>query len=94
MFGRLLSRFGARGRARELAQESCRRLRPGEPILGTWLCANEPERYVVRVFLGERTGDPVKGLPRWRECLIFAVNKDCTVAELVNNDERYRPVVR
>ncbi|MCL2310276.1 MAG: hypothetical protein FWC42_08415 [Proteobacteria bacterium] len=98
LFGGQLSDFFAHRRAqkhaRSLAEELCRRLRPNEPILGTALCADEDERYIVRVFCGKRTEEPASTLPPWRECLIVAVTKDNMVAELTKDGGPYQPVIR
>ncbi|MDR2710539.1 MAG: hypothetical protein LBB65_04270 [Burkholderiales bacterium] len=85
----------ARKRALVRAEELGRRLRPGEPIMGVWLCAKEDTRYVVRVFCGKRYEPVARMGPPWRECLIIAVNKnDETAAELIEGAEPYSPIIR
>lgn len=87
--------MGGRAIARRMARESCRALLPEEPILGASVCADEPGRYVVRVFCGNR---PVSvetyRLPPWRECLIFAVAKDTHAVQQLTDNEKYYPVIR
>jgi hypothetical protein len=92
MLASLFSRFFLRRRARAQAEAACRRLRPGAPIVGTWLCAEEPERFVVRVFCGTRA-ESLRA-PQWNECLVFAVTPDAARAELLVDDVAYRPTVR
>jgi hypothetical protein len=93
VFGALLRGFGARRRPRTAAELACRALRPGERLHGSWVCADEAGRYVVRLFCGERRELAVK-LPPWRECLVFFVKKGTQVAELIVDDGPYRPVIR
>lgn len=84
----------AKAIAKELAAQSCRILRPDEPIFGTVVCADEPDRYVVRVFCGNRRFEPeYLRMPSWRECLIFAVMKNNFSVEQIENGE-YQPVIR
>jgi hypothetical protein len=86
---------GARALARRMARQSCRALLPQEPILGTSVCADEPDRYVVRGFCGNRTTSTENyRLPPWRECLIFAVTKDTYDVERLIDNEKYYPVIR
>ena len=92
---KLFPRTHARAMAKEAASRACHTLLPGEPILGATICADEPGRYVVRVFCGNRPASPeVYRLPPWRECLIFAVMKDTYSAEQIRADEKYRPMIR
>ena len=91
---KLFPRMRARASAREAASQACHALRPGEPILGSCICADEPNRYVVRVYCGNRPDFEIHRLPPWRECLIFAVMKDTSSAEQIMNDEKYRPIIR
>ena len=80
--------------AQELAAQSCQALRPDDSILGAIVCADEPDRYVVRVFCGERRFEPeYPRLPPWRECLIFAVTKDKFSVEPIMSRE-YQPTIR
>ena len=62
--------------------------------MGTWLCAEETDRYVVRVFCGLRAEEPVRRMPPWRECIVFAVTKQTFVASVVVDDEANRPRLR
>jgi hypothetical protein len=57
------------------------------------ICADESERYVVRVFVGLR-GQNQRMLPPWRECLIFGVRKDGDPSAVLVEDARYQPVLR
>lgn len=96
---KLFPRLRARATAREAATRLCRNLLPdGEPIRGSVICADEPDRYVVRVFCGTREVSlDTYMLPPWRECLIFAVAKDTYSAALLTDDddeEKYRPAIR
>jgi hypothetical protein len=86
--------FRARRRACKVAGDLCRDLRPGEPILGTTICANESDRYVIRVFCGQRAEEEPSMHPGWRECLIVSVKKGSDQAELITDDAGYRPVIR
>jgi hypothetical protein len=94
MLRTLVAGFGARRRAREVASHLCRQLLPGEPVLGTWICANESDRYVVRVFCGQQADATASREPGWRECLIVAVKKGSDVAQLITDDAEYRPTIR
>jgi hypothetical protein len=58
------------------------------------ICADEPERYVVRVFVGRRDDTIAAKLPPWRDCLVFAVPKDRGPPSLLVDDARYRPTIR
>lgn len=79
----------------EAASQACHSLFPDEQIRRTSICADEPSRYVVRVFCGDRPTSPeLLKLPPWRECLIFAVMKNSYAAERVTDDEKYRPTLR
>jgi hypothetical protein len=92
---RLFPRLRARAIAREAARLACHDLLPGEAIMSASVCADEPSRYVVRVFCGERPASAeARMLPPWRECLIFAVTKNTYVAARVTDDEKYRPTIR
>lgn len=92
---KLFPRLCARALAREAATRLCRAALPGEPILGSVICADEPGRYVVRVFCGNRPASPDTYMsPPWRECLIFAVTKDTYSAARLTDDEEYRPTIR
>jgi hypothetical protein len=82
--------FRARRRACKVAGDLCRDLRPGEPVLGTSICANESDRYVVRVFCGQRTEEEPRTGPGLRECLIVSVKKGSDLAELITEDSAYR----
>jgi hypothetical protein len=78
--------------AQRVAREACARLMPNEPILGTALCANEPDRYVVRVFCGKR--DPyVERLPPWTDCKVFVVPNNGGPIQQVD-DAKYCPTLR
>ena len=71
---KLFPSMQAKATAKKLAAQSCQILRPNEPIFGVIVCADEIERYVVRVFCGKRRFEPEHfRMPPWRECLIFAV---------------------
>lgn len=80
-------------RARRLAEAWCKQRNPDEIIHGTWICANEPTRFVVRVFCGqrERTGEK---LPPWQNCSVIAVDKRTLIAAPVADDAPYRPILR
>ena len=80
-------------KARRVAEQFCQQSHPDEPLHGSWICANEPTRFVVRVFVGQRefTGTM---LPPWRVCLIVAVDKTTLAAEIITDDALYRPVLR
>jgi hypothetical protein len=90
----LVPQLRARKKAREVAIGACRKLLPDEPVCGAGICADEPDRYVVRVFYGNRYVSPTTSrLPPWRGYLIVAVRKDTYVDEVIN-DERYCPTIR
>ena len=93
VLGRWLAARRARRAARDTAEAACRALRPGEWIMGTWLCAEEADRYVVRVFCGRR-GDTEVRMPPWRECVVFAVAKATFAANVIEDDEPYEPRLR
>lgn len=80
-------------RARRIAEALCKATYPDEPVHGSWIGANEPARFVVRVFYGQRPLTYEK-LPPWRGCLIVAVDKTTLAAAPIENDEPYRPVLR
>jgi hypothetical protein len=61
--------------------------------MGASVCADEAERYVVRVFCGRRDLPPGPQ-PPWRECLVFAVARGTFAANPVENDMPYRPRLR
>ena len=91
---KLFPSLQAKATAKEFAVQSCQILRPDEPIFGVVVCADEPERLVVRVFCGERRFETEYFLmPPWRECLIFAVTKDKFSVEQITSGE-YQPVLR
>ena len=82
-------------RARRLAEQLCRELYPGEPLQGSWICANEPTRFVVRVFCGhEVRTTPYFMLPPWKICVIVAVHKTTLAAEQIIDDTPYHPILR
>jgi hypothetical protein len=92
---KLFPRLRARAAAREAATRLCRTVLPDEPILGSAICADEPGRYVVRVFCGHRPASAETYLlPPWRVCLVFAVAKDTYSAAQLADDEKYRPTIR
>ena len=86
--------FRALRRAHKVAGELCQQLRPDDPVLATVICANESDRYIVRVFCGHRTEAQIDRHPGWRECLIISVKKGSDVVELVADDAKYRPTIR
>jgi hypothetical protein len=59
-----------------------------------WICANEIDRYVVRVFCGQHADAMALREPGWRECLVVAVKKGSDVAQLITDDAEYRPTIR
>jgi hypothetical protein len=63
-------------------------------VVGTEICANEGDRYVVRVFCGHRAEAPAEKSPPWRECVIVSVKKGSERAELMAEDAAYRPTIR
>lgn len=75
-WSRVSGRRAARRRAEADAVSACETLRADTPIIGATLVAEEPERFVVRVFVGVRNDDPPQTLPPWTECLVFAIRKD------------------
>ena len=82
-------------RARRQAERLCGRLYADDPVQSSWVYANEPTRFVVRVFCGHR--DPPPSLfPRlpWRRCVIVAVDKATEATEEIVDDKRYRPILR
>ena len=85
--------FFRRRNAKREAVRLCRRLNSDDPVLGSVVCADETDRYIVRVFFGLR---PASNLlfPPWRDCLIVAVDKESLAAERVVDDRRYDPVLR
>jgi hypothetical protein len=85
--------FRARKRAHKVAGALCQQLRPDDPILATVICANEADRYIVRVFCGHRTEARIDRHPGWRECLIISVKKGSDVVELITDDAKYRPTI-
>jgi hypothetical protein len=90
---RLFPRLRARKKAGEVAVLACKKRFPDELIRGAVTCADEPGRYVVRVFYGNRPIAPVMQ-PPWRGCLIVAVRKDTYADEVIVDDEQYRPAIR
>jgi len=85
----------ARSQAQKVVRDLCRSLLPEEPILGTVICADEADRYVVRVFFGDRPfSAETYMLPPWKECLIFAVTKNSYAVEQIIDDRKYDPVIR
>ena len=80
--------------ARKAAEKLCSALHPNEVFQGSAVCVNEPGRFVVRVFYGQREMSTPAMLPPWRECLIVAVDKKTFIAEPVEDGEAYRPVLR
>jgi hypothetical protein len=93
-FWHFISSAPARRRARAAAEALARDCRPHEPILGAVICAEEDERYVVRVFVGKRDNPHSERLPPWRECLVFAVPKNSGSPSLLVDDAPYRSTVR
>ncbi len=92
---KLFPRARAKAKAREAARRMCQALLPGEPVMGASICADEPGRYVVRVFCGIRPASPATyRLPPWRECWVVAVAKETYSAERITDDEQYRPMIR
>ena len=82
-------------RARRLAEQLCRKLHPSEPAQGSVVCADEPTRFVVRVFCGRpTTPDLLWPKPKWGVCVIVAVDKYTQEAEQVVDDTPYRPLLR
>jgi hypothetical protein len=95
LFPRLRARKEATEKAREVAIQTCRNRFPDEPVLGASICSDEPDRYVVRVFYGNRDASSIASkLPPWRAYLIVAVRKDAYAGEVIDDDGRYRPVIR
>ena len=90
---RWLARFPQRRRAREAAIELVRSARPGERVRGAVVVDEDAERYVVRVFIGDRENREAAMLPPWRECLIVAVPVNGGDPEIVD-EPRYRPTLR
>lgn len=84
--------------ARRRAEALCQQTNPAEPLLGSWICANEPGRFVVRVFYGQRewTSEVATMMPPWRDCLIVAVDKASLHAVPVEGEDAapYQPVLR
>ena len=83
-------------RARRIAETLCQSLYAGEVFQGSYLIADEPTRYVVRVFIGQREWESVpETLPPWRVCVIVGVDKTTFVAaQIVDGEEAYRPILR
>ena len=82
-------------RARRLAEQFCGTLHQEESIHGSWVCANEPARFVVRVFYGHRTLVPdLLPAPAWGRCIIVAVDKMTWATEQIIEDKQYRPILR
>lgn len=82
-------------RACRQAECLCGRLYAGDPVRSSSVCADEPTRFVVRVFCGYR--DPPRDLrPQitWARCIIVAVDKNTRIAEQIVDDKRYRPMLR
>ncbi len=76
-------------RVRRVAEALCQQTYPCEPMLGSWICADEPGRLVVRVFYGQRqwTGETVTMMPPWCDCLIVAVDKATLQATAIKDSE-------
>lgn len=87
-----LAHFPARRRAVAKVREVCTSLLRGELIRGTYVCADEPERFVVLVFWGTSELELI-GIPPWKECWSFAVNKASGVVHRIH-DPQYRVVGR
>jgi hypothetical protein len=66
---------------------------PDDPVMGAAVCADEPTRYVVRVFCGVRDDPVVRMLPPWKHCFIFSVSKNDNAVQKID-DGRYRPILR
>lgn len=82
----------ARKKAHRAARRAASRMESHEPILGSAMRADEPSRFVVSVFIGQR--EPYEHrLPPWRKCLVFGVDKVTFEARL-ELGEKYRPVIR
>jgi hypothetical protein len=81
-------------RARRLAEQLCGQLYAEEPVQGSWVCASEPTRFVVRVFCGHRMTPIATMMPPWERCVIVAVDKGTWATEQVIEDALYRPVLR
>lgn len=80
-------------RARRAAEALCKQVHPDELIQGSWICASETNRFIVRVFYGQREQTATM-LPPWRECFIVAVNKTTLYAAPVGDETPYRPILR
>ena len=95
----LFPQLRARRKAREIAIRTCQKHSPDERVLGTSICANEPDRYVVIVRLGLPPSPmDLRGFKiNWRPgLLIVAVQKDTYVDEVIvaNERQKYLPRVR
>jgi hypothetical protein len=86
---KLLARLRNRRKAVEAARLLCTTSACGEPIFNAVVCAEEPDRYVVRVFLGIR--DPgYDRSPPWRDCWLVAVERGTNAASRIY-DDIYKP---
>jgi|SRR5580692_8916785 hypothetical protein len=85
----------AKNVAKEAAIRACKKHLPDEPILSAVICADETERYVVRVFYGKRPWSSTHYmLPPWLDCLIVAVRKDTYADEIIVDNGKYYPWIR
>jgi hypothetical protein len=93
---RKAERREAAKKATEIAIQACKKHFPDEPIIGAGVRDEEPGRYVVIVFYGNRVWSSENyRAPPWRDYLVVTVWKNTDTDEVIADDqERYRPVVR
>lgn len=85
----LFRNYRNRNVAKKESIQLCQLLHPDEMIFGVVVCADEPDRFVVRVFCGQQTEHEFKTVP-WKNCFLFAVSKnDNSVVSI--RDEKYMP---
>ena len=71
----------------------CRSLHSREPIYGLTLCAEEAERWVVRVYYGNREMSEYMG-PPWRDWFAVGIDKLSGSTEVIADADKYRPIIR
>ena len=76
-----------------LVENLCRNLYPNEPIFGCHMCADEPQRWVVRIYYGKRERSEYLG-PPWHDCLIVGIDKSSSAIELIEDVTPYLPKIR
>lgn len=88
-FSKLFKSWHDRKIARKESTKLCQSLHPDEKIFSAVVCADESDRFVVRVFCGQRMENEFKTVP-WKGCYLFAVSKNDNGVISIS-DEKYMP---